>query len=67
MSNLPAGAEYDPRAPWNEKPTSNRYIVMLQVSKEVENSNDIDWDIEEIESDLRMLGFTVDKVDYYEE
>ena len=67
MSNLPIGTEYDPNAPWNEKPISNRYIVTLQVSKEIEDSDDIDWDIKEIESDLQRLGLTIDKVDYYEE
>lgn len=74
-SNLPAGAEYDPRAPWNEpmnvpedeqdyEPKS--YIVTFSVSYIIDDPIDMDEDIRLVEEELKHIGLVVDNVEYEE-
>lgn len=69
-SNLPAGAEYDPRAPWNEpmnepyEPES--YVVTFSISMVLDDTCDLDEDIRFLEKDIKRLGFSIDNVEYEE-
>ena len=69
-SNLPAGAEYDPRAPWNEpmnEPCNEEsYVVTFSISMVLDNTCNLDEDIRFLEKDIKRLGFSVDNVEYEE-